>query len=149
MQAIRIIEIPDCKMVSSGIGMFGEENFNRFHKWFSALSQSIYPKNYLFWDGEYMVSGGFHWLHIYDESMTVPPEFDVIDFKGGLYAVATDIDGQTDIAAMEAAVNEFIAETGFERDGGRPDLGNVITMPIAHKVMGYYQMDYYWPVKPV
>lgn len=30
MQAIRIVEIPDCKMVSSGIGMFGDDNFSAF-----------------------------------------------------------------------------------------------------------------------
>ena len=27
MQSIRVYEMPDCKMVSSGIGMFGEEKF--------------------------------------------------------------------------------------------------------------------------
>ena len=27
MQNIRVYEMPDCKMVSSGIGMFGEEKF--------------------------------------------------------------------------------------------------------------------------
>lgn len=27
MQNVRVYEMPDCKMVSSGIGMFGEEKF--------------------------------------------------------------------------------------------------------------------------
>jgi hypothetical protein len=31
METVRIIEIPDCKMVSSGIGMFGEEKFDSFN----------------------------------------------------------------------------------------------------------------------
>ena len=30
METVRIYEIPDCKMVSSGIGMFGEEKFTKF-----------------------------------------------------------------------------------------------------------------------
>lgn len=30
MQSVRIYEMSACKMVSSGTGMFGEENFNRF-----------------------------------------------------------------------------------------------------------------------
>ncbi len=51
MQGIRIIEIPDCKMVSSGTGMFGEENFDRFHKWFSSMPSGIFPKDYLYFDG--------------------------------------------------------------------------------------------------
>ena len=43
MQPIRIIEIPDCKMVSSGIGMFGQEKFDRFDKWFSSLPETMHP----------------------------------------------------------------------------------------------------------
>jgi AraC family transcriptional regulator len=149
MHAVRIIEIPDCKMVSSGIGMFGEEKFGKFHSWFSALPHSsIYPRNFLFWDGEPGVSGGFHWLYLYDESLAVPDGFEIIDFKGGLYAVATDIDGQTDLAAMDAAKDVFLKENGFERDAARPALGNVTTGLQAQKIMGYSQMDYYTPVKP-
>ena len=92
METVRIYEIPDCKMVSSGIGMFGEEKFTNFHSWFSSLPHTIFPKNFLFWDGEYGKSGGFHWLQFYENWMNVPEEFEIIDFKGGLYAVLTDID---------------------------------------------------------
>ena len=148
MQPIRIIEIPDCKMVSSGIGMFGQERFDKFNAWFSSLPQSIFPKDFLFWDGkEFGVDGGFHWLYMYEKGMAVPAEFGLIDFAGGLYAVATDIDGKTDIQAMDAAVEEFLRTNGFERDSSRPRLGNVITPPAAHDVLGYYQMDYYAPIK--
>ena len=47
MQGIRIYEMPECKMVSSGIGMFGEEKFERFYKWFSSQKPSLFPKNFL------------------------------------------------------------------------------------------------------
>lgn len=47
MQGIRIYEMPECKMVSSGIGMFGEEKFERFYKWFSSQKSSLFPKNFL------------------------------------------------------------------------------------------------------
>ena len=33
MQSIRIYEMPPCKMVSSGKGMFGEGNFPLFDEW--------------------------------------------------------------------------------------------------------------------
>ena len=148
MQAIRIIEIPECSMVSSGIGMFGEEKFDNFSKWFSTLPRTIHPKDFLFWDGdEYMASGGFHWLYIFEEGMDVPEEYDIIDFNGGLYAVATDIDQKTDIAAMGKAVDEFLQTNGFERDNSRPELGNIISSPLAGSIMGYEQMDYYTPIK--
>ena len=52
--------------------------------------------------------------------MEVPGEFDIIDFTGGLYAVATDIDQQTGTEAMGRAVDEFLDANGFERDPSFP-----------------------------
>ena len=95
MQGVRIYEIPDCRMVSSGTGQFGEEKFDRFSEWFSTLPGSTFPKDYLFWNGE-----GFEWLYLYEEGMEVPEGYEIVPFKGGLYAVATDIDQQTDMDAL-------------------------------------------------
>jgi len=142
MQNIRVYEMPDCKMVSSGIGMFGEEKFESFNEWMSAQKRCLFPKDFLFWEG-----GGFHWIYMYEEGMDVPTEFEIIDFKGGLYAVATGIDQQTDVDLMNAEVDNFLRENGFERDTSRFGLGNIITSPLAQKIMGYEQMDYYTPIK--
>lgn len=144
MQGIRIYEIPACKMVSSGVGMFGEEKLERFDQWFSTLPRGIFPRDFLFWDA---AAGGFQWLYQYEEGMQVPSEFQVIDFQGGLYAVATDVDQNTDEAAMAAGVDQFLQAHGLERDLSRPQLGNVITSPRAEKILGFLQMDYYIPVK--
>lgn len=142
MQSVRIIEIPKCKMVSSGTGMFGQEKFGRFFEWFTNLPKSIYPKDFLFWDGV-----GLCWLYLYDESLEVPSEFEIIDFEGGLYSVATDIDQQTDMDAMKIEVDKFLDENGLERDNSRFELGNIITSPMIKEILGYDQMDYYAPVK--
>lgn len=75
MQAIRIVEIPDCKMVSSGIGMFGEECFTAFHAWFSAFSRTKDARDFVVG-----VPGSMEWLYIYEDSMSVPKQFDVVDF---------------------------------------------------------------------
>ena len=40
MQNVRIYDMPDCKMVSSGSGMFGEENLS---KGFSVLGRKRVP----------------------------------------------------------------------------------------------------------
>ena len=146
MQAIRIIEIPDCKMVSSGVVTFGEEKFVNFHKWFSSLPRSIHAKDFLFGEGD--GDEKLHWLYLYEDGLDVPEEYDIVDFKGGLYAVATDIDQRTDVAAMEAAVERFLRENGFERDDSRQGLGNISTPPLASEVLGYMQMDYWFPIKP-
>lgn len=142
MQNVRVYEMPNCKMVSSGIGMFGDEKFKVFDEWMSSQKRCLFPKDFLFWD-----VSGFHWVYMYEEGMKVPTEFDIIDFKGGLYAVATGIDQQTDRDLMNAAIDKFICENGFERDVSRPELGNIITSPQAQKIMGYEQMDYYTPIK--
>lgn len=142
MQSIRIYEMPTCKMVSSGIGMFGEEKFEAFNEWFSSQKRGLFPKDFLFWDGS-----GFHWLYMYEEGMDVPKDFDIIDFQGGLYAVATGIDQQTNNELMNSEVDKFLNENGFERDTSRSNLGNIITSPLAQEIMGYEQMDYYTPIK--
>ncbi len=142
MQNVRIYEMPTCKMVSSGIGMFGEEKFEAFNEWLSSQKRGLFPKDFLFWD-----ESGFHWLYMYEEGMEVPQEFEIIDFKGGLYAVATDIDQQTDNELMQKEVDEFLNNNGFERDTSRSNLGNIITSPLAQEIMGYEQMDYYTPIK--
>ena len=142
MQSIRIYEMPACKMVSSGTGMFGEEKFTRFEEWFSAQKRGMFPKDYLYWAGE-----GFVWLYTLEDGMTPPPEFEVIDFPGGLYAVATDIDQKTDKKLMNAEVDKFLGENGLERDSSRTELGNIITSLRAREIMGFEQMDYYYPVR--
>ena len=84
----------------------------------------------------------------YNNGITIiAEEFDIIDFKGGLYAVATGIDQQTDRGLMNAEVDKFLSENGFEREASRPELGNIITSPLAQEIMGYEQMDYYTPIK--
>ena len=142
MQSVRIYEIPACKMISSGIGMFGEEKFNLFDEWLSSQKRGLFPKDFLYWAGE-----GVVWLYMYEEGMNVPEELEIIDFLGGLYAVATNIDQETDKEFMNTEIEKFLSENGFERDTSRSELGNIITSPLAKKIMGYEQMDYYFKEK--
>ncbi len=44
MQSVRIYEMPACKMVSSGTGMFGEGNFNLFDEWLSSQKEGYFRK---------------------------------------------------------------------------------------------------------
>lgn len=142
MQKVRILEMPDCKMVSSGTGMFGEAKLERFSEWMSSQKRGLFPKDFLFGDGN-----RFQWVYLFEEGMAVPTEFEIVDFKGGFYAVVTGIDQQTDREMMNAEVDRFVCANGFERDTSRPELGNIITSPCAREIMGYEQMDYYIPVK--
>lgn len=144
MEAVRVYEMPQCKMVSSECGMFGDGKMEKFDEWFSKFERSMFPKDFLWFDRQ---NGGFVWYYIYEAGMTVPEDFAVVDFPGGLYAVATDVDGESNSAAI-AKIKSFIAEKGcYEEDSSREYMGNVITPPAAYEAMGYNQMDYYIPIK--
>lgn len=142
MENVRILEMQDCKMVSSGVGMFGEQKFQLFESWIISQNKGLFPKDFLFWEGN-----GFHWVYMYEDGMNIPKEFDIIDFKGGLYAVTTGIDKNTDRNLMNEVIDNFLSKNGFERDKARFELGNIITSSLAKEIMGYEQMDYYTPIK--
>lgn len=144
MQNVRILSMSPCRMVSSGAGMFGQERFDRFMAWMDQQERTLHPRDYLYWDDEIQ---GMCWLYEYSESLAVPEEFEVVDFPGGLYAVATDIDQRTDMEGMKAAVDAFLQAHGLERDPGRAELGNIISAPEVSAILGYEQMDYYAPVR--
>lgn len=146
MEKVRIYEFPSCKMVSSQCGMFGDGKLERFNEWFSSLPRTMFPKDFMLHDNE---RNGFVWYYMYSDGVNVPDDFNIIDFPGGLYAVATDIDGQ-DSSEIMSAIRDFIKQKGcFEEDTSRAYLGNIPTPPSAAKAMGYEQMDYYVPIKIV
>lgn len=143
MESVRIYEIPVCQMVSSPCGQFGDGALERFDQWFSAFPRTMFPRDFLTYDNE---QNGFVWYYMYSEGMPIPEDFQVIDFPGGLYAVASGIDGQ-DSTEVIRTIKDFIHEKGcFEEDGSRAYLGNIPTPPAAGKAMGYNQMDYYVPI---
>lgn len=144
MQSVRIYEIPDCQMVSSPVGMFGQETFDAFGVWMTTQPRPVFPHDFLTWDAQ---EQGFRWLYLYKDGMDVPAPMQIINFKGGLYAVATDVDQQTDKPAMDKAVADFLVQNHLVRDDSRPEMGNIITPPAARDILGYEQMDYYYPVK--
>ena len=147
MQNIRIYEIFDCNAVASGVGMFGDGILEKFDEWFSSLPRGIYPKDFLYWDDTDSEKQGYRWIYLYEDGMNVPEYLSILPFKGGLYAVTTDIDMQTDMDAMNKEIDAFLSQNGFERDTSRPVMGNVITSPRAKKTLGYDQMNYWTPVK--
>jgi len=144
MENVRIYEIPQCKMVSSQCGMFGDGKLEQFNEWFSSFPRTIFPNDFLWFDNN---QGGFIWYYIYSDNMNIPDEFKIIDFPGGLYAVASEIDDQ-DSSEVISVIKNFIKEKDcFEEDTSREYLGNIPTPPSAYKAMGYNQMDYYVPIK--
>ena len=149
MQPIRIYDMPPCRMVASPVGMFGEPTLDAFNTWMETQPRSLFPRDFLTWDDSDPAHPGFRWYYLYEEGMTLPDGAEIVNFPGGMYAVATGIDQQTDKKAMDADVAVFLEENGLVIDPERWELGNIITSPVVQKVLGYEQMDYYYPVRPV
>ena len=148
MQAIRIYDMPPCRMVASPVGMFGEPGLDAFSAWMEQQPRSLFPRDFLTWDDSDPAHPGFRWYYLHEAGMALPAGAAVVDFPGGMYAVATGVDQQTDKSAMDAAVAEFLANSGLEMDPARRELGNIITSPAVQAALGYAQMDYYYPVRP-
>jgi AraC family transcriptional regulator len=146
-ETVRIYHFPDCRMVSSGDGVFGDGNFERFGEWLSAQTVfPIYPFDFL---GDGSKPGSFCWYYVYDESMDVPEEFEVVDFKGGYYAVITGVDG-ADASAAYQVREQYLKRHGLVEDKSRPAFGHVLTgYELIKESLGSGQMDYWMPVKRV
>lgn len=149
MQPIRIYDMPPCRMVASPVGMFGEPALDAFNAWMEMQPRSLFPRDFLTWDDSDPAHPGFRWYYQYETGMALPEGAEVVDFPGGMYAVATGIDQQTDKKAMDAAVVKFLIENGLMIDPDRRELGNIITSPAVKEVIGYEQVDYYYPVCPI
>lgn len=54
---------------------------------------------------------------------------------------------KTDKWLMNTEIDKFLNENGFERNTSRSELGNIITSPLVKQIMGYEQMNYYFPIK--
>lgn len=148
MQPIRIYDMPPCRMVASPVGMFGEPALDAFNTWMENQSRSLFPRDFLTWDSSDPAHPGFRWYFMHADGMTLPEGAEVVAFPGGMYAVATGIDQQTDKKAMDAEVAAFLEENGLMIDPDRRELGNIITSAAVQAVLGYEQMDYYYPVRP-
>ena len=149
MQPIRIYDMPSCRMVASPVGMFGEPALDAFNTWMETQPRSLFPRDFLTWDESDPAHPGFRWYFMYEDDMTLPEGAEVVAFPGGMYAVATGIDQQTDKKTMDAELAAFLEDNGLMIDPGRRELGNIITSAAVLAVLGYEQMDYYYPVRPV
>jgi AraC family transcriptional regulator len=86
-------------------------------------------------------------MYVYDERMDVPDSLSIIDFKGGYYAVITDIDAKPNTGAMRIR-DEYLEKHALVIDKSRPELGHILTgYSLIKETLGSGQMDYWTPVK--
>ncbi len=154
--AVRIVELPACKMVTSGVAnspdSFGPDGvMTRFNNWFSTFDKNrkdqFYPRDFMWSSPE----GGFMWGYAVGEVPKDTGGFEVIDFPGGLYAVAISVDADgKDHNRVYQGIQEWVEKSGcfmLDETEKRRSLGNITTPSMAKEIMGYQQMDLYFPIR--
>lgn len=107
MQKIRIIELPEGKAVYSG-PLKEPAAYERFIQWFSiyhaSLKCELCPRDFMRFNEQ---KGYMEWFYVLPENAKVEGcGFDIVPFLGGLYAVASCLDGDFDGGADWAATRE-------------------------------------------
>ena len=93
--------------------------------------------------------------HIYyyfiPDGETPDCDYDIIDFEGGLYAVAAAIDSNSeDEQRVYGGIKEWVENSNvFDLDErpGHYDLCTIITPEYVSEAMGYEQLEIYIPIK--
>lgn len=152
---VRIVALPACKMVTSGPargdGIFAPGGvLMRFNEWFAEFDKGradrFYPRDFM-WSPP---GGGFQWGYAVSELPKDTGGFEVIDFPGGLYAVAVSVDADgADHDRVYGRIREWVNASGcfvLDESDERRSLGNITSPPSAREIMGYDQMDLYLPI---
>jgi hypothetical protein len=144
--SVRIIRIPSLKMARSGKG-----DLNAFDQWWSALNVSpqdkLCPRDFMWYNPQIQ---SFEWLYALPTGMTDTAGYEVYDFPGGLFAVATCKDDGPEIETTTKQIYEWIEQGAvFEKapeTSGLYEMGHVITPKVVKEILGYHQMDLFVPI---
>jgi len=146
---VRIIELPSVRMARSGSG-----SLDAFDKWWSGVGaqdkSNLFPRDFMWFNPQL---NSLEWLYALPEGLEDTAGYEVFDFPGGLYAVATCRDAQPDINTTNGLIHEWVAQSEtFEESTEandphtRYDMGHVITPVNAKEMIGYHQMDLFVPI---
>ncbi len=154
---VRVVELPPCRMVSSGVEtgeMFAPDSrLARFDKWFSEADKKrrdrFFPRDFMWFDEE---NRGTVWWYALPEDAEAPEGFELADFEGGLYAAAVSKDGDTDDGLrVYNGIKTWIDHGGYFSLDERPGhyhMCHIIGTPEIGRAMGYSQLEIYVPIKP-
>lgn len=155
--AVRIIELPACKMIWSGVcagsaSTSENDQLRKFDEWWSAQDvlrkDHFYARDFMWWDAK---ANGFAWGFAVTEVPEDTGGFEIMDFPGGLYAVSNFVDDESDTGSgliVYTMINAWLENSGcFEADPDRLPINHFIGTMAAKEVMGYGQQDLYMPIR--
>ena len=147
---IMIVRIPSFRAVTSGTIPF-EEIFGEFQQWQEAHNNLFQPVIFDAPDFLCEFNGSPQWLwRVKDEvakNDTAP--YDIVEFPGGLYALAVSIDGDDESGSkVMEKIGRWIEKTNFVIDDSRATAVHIIYGDEEiKKGLGYDQMNFYAPIK--
>lgn len=147
MEIVKIVEIPTCKVVSSGRFTLGDEVFCKFSESILKKQSDLFPHDFMWFDS---ISGKMVWYYVLMNKNIDTNCFEVIDFDGGLYASAVSKDGDdSDGELVYKTIKDWINQSDcFELDE-REEHQTMFHMPLplTKEIMGYAQLEIFVPIK--
>jgi len=155
MPEVRVIQIPKCKVATSGVPDTTNSKVWEFSNWWSDYEpKRRYTRYYPYNDFLFGEDGGAVWWMMVEDDATSEDcgGYEIIDFEGGIYAVHTAIDGdgESNTLVIEK-IMKWIETTNFEFDeirGRRYRMGHMINpTEEIKKGLGYHQFELFVPIK--
>lgn len=152
---VRVIQIPKCKVATSGAPDTTNSKVWEFSNWWSDYEpKRRYTRYYPYNDFLFGEDGGAVWWMMVEDDATSEDcgGYEIINFEGGLYAVHTAIDGdgESNNLVIEK-IMKWIETTNFEFDeirGKRYRMGHMINpSDEIKKGLGYHQFELFVPIK--
>jgi DNA-binding transcriptional MerR regulator len=147
---VMIIKIPKFRAVTSGLVSW-DEVFGSFGVW-RDTNEHLF-KDVVFDCADFLMGkdGKAEWVWGVKDDVTeadVNP-YNLIEFTGGLYAVAVSVDGDGESHdKVRQKLNKWLETTNFIEDSSRLSMGNMIyPHEDIMKGLGYHQMNLYLPIK--
>ncbi len=147
---IRIVELPACQMVTSGVKQ--GNNHEKFNKMWGELDAKrkdrFFPRDFMWWDKD---DNGPVWWYAVESWVTEADTngFKFVDFEGGMYATAIvpDFDYREALRAYNGIKDWISKHDSFVLDE-RPRHETMwhVTGPDITNLLGYTQVEYFIPI---
>jgi DNA-binding transcriptional MerR regulator/DNA gyrase inhibitor GyrI len=147
---IMIVKIPKFRAVTSGLVTF-DELFGNFEAWQEAHNHLYQPVIFNCPDFLYGKEDKAEWIWAIKDEVTESDTYpyNIIEYPGGLYAVAVtvDSDGESNAKVMKK-IEKWLNNTNFIMDNDRNVMGHMIyPLDEIKEGLGYNQMNLYVPIK--
>ncbi|MDF2589091.1 MAG: transcription activator effector binding [Anaerocolumna sp.] len=151
MEQVRVIRIPELKVVTSG-PITNMEEFEAFDNWWSSINTKDYitPRDFMWFNEQKQC---MEWVFAIPDGCTDFDKYQLVVFPGGLYAVATSKDTEEDSVKTREEINNWVLKSDcFEVSTKENDTSlrypmcHVITPKVFKKNMGYHLSDQFIPI---